>query len=178
MEDAVKSIPKRIISPYCRDYDDGQNRWNLVRDEFEDYATPNVELKYRISPYYLYGSDEIRVRFQNVGYGDLTICMARNQQMTNKECHLIQDIENIWFNITQPCPQAGSEECLSIYFTVIVDTTTIRCSEYTCRFPDDVRFNVKPEGLRCEKNSELGSAATNKINLLGLILSFILRKLF
>lgn len=178
MEDAIKSIPKRIISPYCRDYGDGQSRWNLVRDEFEDYATPNLELKYRISPYYLYGSEEVRVRFQNVDYGDLTICMARNQQMNNRECHAIQDIENVWFNITQPCPQVGSEECLSIYFTVFVDTTKIRCSEYTCRFPDDVRFNVKPEGLQCEKNAELGNAPTIKLNFFIITLLLIVQKMF
>lgn len=178
LADAIKSIPKRIISPFCRDYGDSASRWNLVRDEFEDYATPNVELKYRISPYYLYGSNEIRVRFQNFDYGDLSICVARNQQMTqNRNCQSVQDIENVWFNITQPCPQVGSEECLSVYFTVVVDTTKIRCSEYTCRFPDDVRFNVKPEGLRCEQNSELGNAPATKLNFFVLILIFVMQKI-
>lgn len=175
MEDAVKTIPKRIISPYCRDYANSQR--NLVRDEFEDYASPNVELKYRISPYYLYASEEIRVRFQSVGYGDLTICMARNQQMTNKECQTIQDIENAWFNITQPCTKIGDEQCLSVYFTILVDTTYIRCSEHSCRFPDDVRFNVKPEGLRCEWNAELGIAASIKLNFSIIILLLIIRSI-
>lgn len=176
LSDALNSIPKRIISPFCRDYSNSER--NLVRDEFEDYSTPNVELKYRISPYYLYGSEEVRVRFQNVGYGDLTVCMARNQKMTNRECRTIQDIENTWFNVTQPCTQAGNEECLSIYFTVIVDTSYIRCTEYSCRFPDDVRFNVKPENLRCERNEELGVAAAIKLNFLLIILFFIIIKTF
>lgn len=145
-----------------------------MRDEFEDYATPNVELKYRISPYFLYGSKEIRVRFQNVGYGDLTVCMARNLEMTaSKECHSIQDIENVWFNVTWPCTQ--DQECLSIYFSVTVDSSSVRCSEHTCRFPDDVRFNVKPEGLQCEENAETGIAASIKINFSFIILFWIIR---
>lgn len=132
LESAIKFIPKRIISPFCREND--KNSLIFIRDEFEDYATPNVEYFYRISPYYLLGSDEIRIRFQGVGYGDLTVCMSRRFNMTNKECKSIQDIENVWFNITQPCLNHHTEDgCSSVYFTMIVDTSNIRCSEYSCR---------------------------------------------
>lgn len=94
---------------------------------------PNVELHYRISPYYILGSDEIRIRFQGVGYGDLSVCMSRYFNMTDKTCESIQDIENVWFNVTQPCLDYGTGECLGIFFTVSVETSFVRCSEYTCR---------------------------------------------
>lgn len=130
---ALRLIPKRIISPYCRNFDEKKST-QLIREEFEDYAAPNVELFYRISPYYLLNSDEIRVRFQSVGYGELTVCVARHRNMTDKECKSIQDIDNAWFNISQPCLNHHvSDGCSSVYFTVNVDTTYIRCSEYTCR---------------------------------------------
>ncbi|CAG9808622.1 unnamed protein product [Chironomus riparius] len=153
LESAITVIPKRIVSPFCH-YENNNRTASYIRDEFEDYAMPNVDLLYRISPYYLLGSDETRVRFQGVGYGDLSVCTSRYFNMTDKECKSIQDIENVWFNITQPCLNHHvSDGCLGIYFSVSVETTYVRCSEYTCRFPDDVRFNVRPEGLRCETNS-------------------------
>ncbi|KAG5672725.1 hypothetical protein PVAND_002826 [Polypedilum vanderplanki] len=177
LESAFKLIPKRIISPFCRNADEKKSI-QLIRDEFEDYATPNVDLFYRISPYYLLGSDEIRVRFQNVGYGDLTICVARHRNMTAKECKSIQDIDNAWFNITQPCNSDQlSDGCQSVYFTVQVDISFIRCTEYSCRFPDDVRFNVRAEGLRCEQNSSnslFSSAKLNPIIFILILLHFSL----
>jgi hypothetical protein len=136
LESALNNIPKRIISPFCRNVDDKSRKafTNMIREEFEDYAQPNVELSYRISPYYLLNSDEVRVRFQGVGYGDLTICMSRHENNTHKECKSIQDMENVWFNITQPCLNHHvADGCLSVYFTVNVDTTYIKCSEYSCR---------------------------------------------
>jgi hypothetical protein len=135
LESALGLIPKRIISPFCRNADERKSI-QLIRDEFEDYATPNVEQLYRISPYYLLASDEIRVRFQSVGYGDLSVCTSRHLNMTDRECKSIQDIENAWFNISQPCQShqlANIEGCQSVYFSVQVDTTFIRCSEFTCR---------------------------------------------
>ena len=52
-----------------------------------------------------------------------------------------------------------------------------RCTESSCRFPDDVRFNVKPEGIRCEFNGELGGALTIKFSFFVLILSFVVQKI-
>ena len=133
LESAISVIPKRIVSPFCR-YENNNRTASYIRDEFEDYAMPNVDLLYRISPYYLLGSDEIRVRFQGVGYGDLFVCTSRYFNMTDKECKSIQDIENVWFNITQPCfNHHVSDGCLGVYFSVSVETSYIRCSEYTCR---------------------------------------------
>lgn len=129
---AIKTIPKRIVSPFCSNKSNKSATY--IRDEFEDYAMPNVELFYRISPYYLLGSDEIRIRFQGVGYGDLSICMSRHFNMTDKACITIQDLENAWFNVTEPCLNHHvSDGCLGIYFAVSVETSYIRCNEYTCR---------------------------------------------
>jgi hypothetical protein len=131
LENAVRKIPKRIVSPFCSDSEEKKS--SLLRDEFEDYASPNVMIKYRISPYYILGSDEIKVRFQGVGYGDLSVCMSRNIDMIDKKCENIEDIENVWFNISEPCSNPTNDECLSIYFTVNVETSYVRCTEYTCR---------------------------------------------
>lgn len=153
LDSSLRSIPKRISSPYCRN--DDKRTWDDVmrRDDFEAYLTPNEETRYRISSSYLIGSDAIRVKFQGTGYGEFTICLSREPGMLSKECKSVLDMENAWFNITQPCLNQNADDgCLSVYFSVQVDTTYMRCSEADCRFPDDVRISVRPEGLRCERS--------------------------
>jgi hypothetical protein len=141
----------------------------VKRDEFEEYLSPNEEMRYRVSSFYLMGSDEVRIKFQGVGYGDFTICMSRNQDMLSKECKSVQDIENAWFNITRPCSNQNADDgCLSIHFSLQIDTTYMKCSEADCRFPDDVRIIIRPEGMRCERNG-VGKVA---VQLSLLILSF------
>lgn len=125
----------------------------MKRDDFEEYLSPNEDMRYRISSFYLLGSDEVRVKFQGAGYGDFTVCMSRYHDMLSKECKSIQDMENAWFNLTRPCDKENADVgCSSVYFSLSVDTTYIRCSESDCRFPDDVRISIRPEGLRCERN--------------------------
>lgn len=89
--------------------------------------------------------------------------------MLSKECKAVQEMENAWFNMTEPCLNQNADEgCRSVYFSLQVDTTYMKCSESDCRFPDDVRITVRPEGLRCER-SGVGKAA---VKLILLILSF------
>ena len=150
---SLRSIPKRIASPFCRTED--KRSWDDVmrRDDFEEYLTPNEEARYRISSSYLIGSDVISVKFQGSGYGDFTVCLSRDLGMLSKECKSVQDMENVWFNITQPCSNQNAENgCLSVYFSIQVDTTYMRCSESDCRFPDEVRISIRPEGMRCERS--------------------------
>ena len=125
----------------------------MKRDEFEEYLSTYEEMRYRISSFYLLGSPELSVMFQGTGYGDFTVCMSRNHDMISKECKSVTDMDSAWFNITEPCSdQNAMDGCSSVYFSLQVDATYIRCSEIDCRFPDDVRISVRPEGLRCERN--------------------------
>lgn len=148
----------------------------MKREEFEEYLSPSEEIRYRISSFYLIGSDEVRVKFQGVGYGDVTVCLAREQDMSSKECKSLQDMENVWFNITRPCDtQNVVVGCRSVYFTLQVDTTYIKCSESDCRFPDDVRILVRPEGLRCERSGV--NIIKAKLSLI-ILLAFVCNTIF
>lgn len=153
LDETLRSIPKRIASPFCKATDQ-KRQWDDVmkRDSFEEYLKTNEETRYRISSFYLVGSPEVRVKFQGDGYGDFTVCLSRSHDMLSKECKSIQDRDYAWFNLTEPCSSLNADECLSVYFSLQVDTTYVRCSETDCRFPDDVRISVRPEGLRCERN--------------------------
>lgn len=148
----------------------------MKRDDFEEYLSAHEDKRYRLSSFYLLGSEEVNIKFQGAGYGDFTICMSRSHDMLSKECKSVQDMENAWFNITRPCFNENADSCSSVYFSLQVDTTYIRCSETDCRFPDDVRISVRPEGLRCERNGV--GKFTGKLSFIILsffILSFHLR---
>ena len=150
----LSSIPKRIISPFCKN--DDKPLWNdggIMRDEFEEYLIPNEEISMRISPFYLSNTEEIRIKFQGVGYGDFSVCMARTRDLSSKQCQSIENMDYAWFNVTNPCETENPiDGCKSIYFSLQMDTTYMKCSESDCRFPDQVRIIIRPEGLRCEYN--------------------------
>lgn len=156
--DALQMIPKRITSPFCKSNDEEKRLWGdtLIRDEFEEYLTPGEETRFRISPYFLRPSSEVRIKFQGAEYGSFSVCMSRTREMIPKDCQLVQDIQGVWFNVSYPCasPQTNAADgCSSIYFGLTVEETLLRCSEYDCRFPMQVRIIVRPEGLRCENNN-------------------------
>lgn len=175
LDEQLRSIPKKIISPFCKRVEDDGNQqrratWDDVmrRDEFDDYLIPQEQTHYRISSAYLVGSPEVRVKFQNAGYGDITVCMSRNRNMLSPRCQSVVDIDYVWFNISTPCAEA---RCSSIYFSLTVDTTYLKCSEDDCRFPDNVRIQIRPEGLRCERN---GSSQRYIFDFKMLILSLLI----
>lgn len=119
------------------------------------------------------GTDEVRVKFQGAGYGDFSVCLSRERNMLSRECKSVSDMEFTWFNISRPCSnQNAYEACLGIYFALQVETTFSKCSESDCRFHDDVRITVRPEGLRCERNGVTRfTAALPLITILAMIVT-------
>lgn len=109
-------------------------------------------------------------------------------------CKSLTDFQTIWFNTTRPCDEVHN--CRGIYFFVTLDKSNVKCSgknflvfgkaidfeiyifrsENDCRYPDQVRFIIKHEGLVCESN---GNGATSlKYNILIIILTVIIYKYY
>ena len=158
LEVILKNIPKRLMPAKCKApniYDPYENL--LLRKEYEDYLSPNIELQYRISSTLLQKTSEVMVQFQSVSYGEFTVCSSRNPRMQSMTCQTIMnDQDNVWFNFTKPCEYTF--DCPGIYFLVSMDKTFIKCTENDCRYPDQVRFFIKTEGLRCiGDNPNMGS---------------------
>lgn len=108
----------------------------------------------------------MRIRFVGFDYGDFTVCMSRKMDDNTKDCRSIEGFGDVWFNQSYPCSaQDNVNSCSPIYFTVTMDSTFLKCSENDCRYPDQVRYVVRPEGLRCDYN------ASNKL-LIPIILIF------
>ena len=127
---AVEQIPKRILAPFCR-VQEKNHEWdaNMARDDFEDYLSPNEEIYYKISPFYLKNTDEVSIMFQGVGYGDFMVCMGRDLRAISRECKSIQDNEAQWFNISYPCSsELDSVQCRSLHFFVNLESSDLKCS--------------------------------------------------
>lgn len=174
LDEQLRSIPKKIISPFCKRAENDERRtWDDVmrRDEFDDYLIPHEETHYRISSAYLVGTSEVRVKFQNTGYGDFTVCMSRSRLMPTPKCQSVVELDYVWFNISNPCPVDELTRCSHIYFSLTVDTTYLKCSEDDCRFPDNVRIQIRPESLRCERNGSQQYTLDFKMLILSLLIA-------
>lgn len=174
-----KRIPKRIFAPYCLDETDRQRlqKQNILfrPDEFEDFVSPNQEVLYRISPYYFRYSKEIQIQFYGVGYGDLTICQSRNLMSKADFCQTVKGNDVAMFNATQPCPDPT--DCQSIYFSVAVDVSRMRCTENDCRYPDQVRYIIRHSGLTCRNYAPL-SGGFSSVTLIITSISLLIAQFF
>ncbi|XP_062698998.1 uncharacterized protein LOC134284271 [Aedes albopictus] len=147
----LKAIPQRLVAPFCRT-EANRKSWRAVnvREEYEQYLSPGVELRYRINRNFLINTDHVGIQFQNSGYGELTVCGTMDSSFAGLACTTTTpENDNVWFNFTGLCSGIPGIECRSIYFLVQLDTSYMRCSENDCRYPDQVRFVIKHEGLRC-----------------------------
>lgn len=127
---AFEAIPKRIIAPFCK-VQPNRRTWDvdLHRDDFEDYLSPNQEVYFKVSPFYLKNTDEVRIMFQGVGYGDFMVCMGRQYSALSRECKTVQDIDAQWFNVSYPCSgEADRINCRSLHFFVTLENSDLKCS--------------------------------------------------
>lgn len=173
----LKLIPKRIMAPFCDTLTAEERRMitlttnNQNWNSFEDYATVNQELRYRISPFYLRNADQVSVEFQGVSYGSLIVCLSRDVNYSPLECKTVEDLNVAEFTITRPCDDIF--QCYGLYFSVIVEKSNVRCTENDCRYPDQVRFMVRPGGLTCEVNRRRSRSSKISFSLRMLALVFM-----
>ncbi|XP_053676528.1 uncharacterized protein LOC128726725 [Anopheles nili] len=147
----LRGIPQRLISPNCHT-DANRASWRAaaVREEYEQYLSPGVELRYRLGQLFLRNSGEVRVQFMNTNYGEFTVCEGRNHRVVPENCQSTgPDRESIWFNHSWPCSGGTDQACRALYYTVRLDSSNMLCNENDCRYPDQVRFVIRHEGLRC-----------------------------
>uniref|UniRef100_A0AAG5DPE8 VWFA domain-containing protein n=2 Tax=Anopheles atroparvus TaxID=41427 RepID=A0AAG5DPE8_ANOAO len=155
----MRSVPQRLIAPQCHTASNRDTwRSDLIREEYEQYLSPGVELRYRLGQLFLRNSREVRVQFMNADYGEFTVCEGRDHQGTPSYCQTTgPDQQSLWFNHSHPCGGIEDHTCRSIYYAVRMDSSNMMCNENDCRYPDQVRFVIRHEGLRC-LNDDSGAA--------------------
>ncbi|KAJ9587895.1 hypothetical protein L9F63_018676, partial [Diploptera punctata] len=142
---AISKFPGRLISAYCQ----GTNT-SSARREFEDYITPGHSSVYRIHPQFLINTARISLYLTGSGYGDLNVCISREESVTGTDCQELKGMNELTIHVSSPC--LNYAQCPPLYITISATSTTTRCSEDDCRFPDQVRFVLRHEGLNCAKN--------------------------
>ncbi|ETN67777.1 hypothetical protein AND_000398 [Anopheles darlingi] len=172
ISEVLNNVPQRLVAPDCHS-SNNRNLWRdtLVREELEQYLTPGEELRYRLAHSFLRHGGDVRVQFMNTDYGEFTVCEGRDWRVSPTNCQSTgPGQESLWFNYTRPCGGLGETECRSIYFSVRMDSSYMMCNENDCRFPDQVRFVVRHEGLRCRGDGS-GKATSLSFRLLNLLLA-------
>lgn len=175
-----RRIPKRIIAPYCMDESAREqlHKQNILfrPDQYEDFVSPHQEILYRVSPYYFRYARNIQLQFHGVGYGDLTICQSRDPRRKSDVCISLKGTEVALFNTTSPCPDPM--DCQSIYYSVSMDVSRMRCTENDCRYPDQVRYIIRHSGLTCENDAVLSGSTSSVLVLFSTVLLTYLHDLW
>lgn len=151
LRSTLSGIPQRLVAPFCRT-EANRKSWRAVnvREEYEQYLSPRMELRFRIGRNFLRSTGHVGIQFQNSAYGEFTVCGTMDHNFAGLACQTTtpeQDI--VWFNFTGLCSGEPGIECRSLYFLVQMETSYMRCAENDCRYPDQVRFVIKHDGLRC-----------------------------
>ncbi|KDR07160.1 hypothetical protein L798_02305 [Zootermopsis nevadensis] len=119
---SISTVPGRITGAYC---DDGKNQ--DTRTGFEGYVTPGFPINYRIHSLFLENTEEVRLKFQGSGHGNLRTCVSRDQGSIGTNCIEVKDLEEAVLKIPSPC--AGYPyQCPPAYLTVTVTRTLTRCA--------------------------------------------------
>lgn len=207
LKQLLNKFPRRIIGTGCNGQYDIYSKLVQIkfqvknnhyfkyfifhRDYTEELLTPNEDLIYRISPYYLIGMTHGRIQFDGVSHGTFTICRSTNGTFDNSRCKTISDYENAIFYLP-PCEIHA--ECSAIFFKVSLENSLVKCfgklllvftfkskyflngspfSDPSCRYPDQVRFYIRATGLRCDAQNGASPSISYSIFLVSLLSIFI-----
>lgn len=121
----LNRMPKRIVAPFCVNGRVPGSSDGFTRDQYEEYLTPDHEIHYRVSAYYLRYTENVRFQFVGVDYGDFTVCMSRKPDFLG-ECKTVTESNVANFNLTQPCETPMN--CPGLYFSAVLDSSRLMCS--------------------------------------------------
>ncbi|RZC34565.1 uncharacterized protein BDFB_008975, partial [Asbolus verrucosus] len=166
----LKKLPRNVVNPKCGSSFTGE------ADNFEvtQYVEPFGVNYHKISSNYFYKGQTLKIRGQ--GYGSLTVCTSRTDanpraNSTGANCKNVVSDE-ISTDISGYCSGDSVAECSPIYISVEGGTSQVRCSEKTCRFPDNIKYSIYLENVNCSSSSEPIFSSFLLISLLFAIMRF------
>lgn len=96
------------------------------RNYHEGYVSPDEDLLFRVSPYYLLDMTDIQIQFNGIDDGSFVVCMARNRDFNDDvDCQTVSGYETISFYFIVPCE--SKNVCRAIYFRISVDSSLVKC---------------------------------------------------
>ncbi|KAF5284837.1 hypothetical protein FQA39_LY04562 [Lamprigera yunnana] len=121
-------IPNRIMDFYC----------NNTVIYMEDYLTPGESKIYELHSEYIRRVDFV-VKFKGYDYGDASVCVYDSKTPMNKICKGVGGNDEVTFLPNNYCIE--SYPC-NVQFLVEVAKTNFKCSEFDCRYPDQMRIEI------------------------------------
>lgn len=97
----------------------------IRRDYHEDMVSPDDELIYRVSPYYLIGTKDIQIQFDGIDSGTVVVCMARNRNFQDADCQTVAGYAKISFYLFDACDTGN--DCRAVYFRIAVERSLVKC---------------------------------------------------
>ncbi|XP_045495801.1 uncharacterized protein LOC123694383 [Colias croceus] len=189
----IETVGRRIINPNCGST--FSQEWRSGTRQFADNVEPGYINFYAISPNYFFGNNEnskVRITRTGSSVGSLVVCQSRTVPQPRQNVTMVGDdvnavicqtlaSGNVEISLRGACDGHWTVgACPPFYISVqsqVTDTTSLSatCTEPTCRFPYNVRYQVQIEDLGCF--SSAGTAGLSLILGVSIIL-FNLVKLF
>lgn len=88
-------------------------------------VSPDDDLIYRVSPYYLIGTKDIQIQFDGIDYGTVVVCMARNRKFHDADCQTFSGYQTISFYLFDACD--SENDCGAVYFRISVERSLVKC---------------------------------------------------
>ncbi|XP_034253741.1 uncharacterized protein LOC117652757 [Thrips palmi] len=155
------------------------------RAEFEDYVAPGQLRLYRIHTEYTRPGMPVSVEMVGEDYGELRLCMWRGaapggamaamraalraedaggvdpgrgdrDDTPQAECANLSGFGETNVTIADPC----QDRCAPLYVSVSASKSTFKCTEEDCRYPDEVRYLLRPRGVSCAGSLPVQSGST------------------
>ncbi|CAB0028367.1 unnamed protein product [Trichogramma brassicae] len=140
---------------------------------FEEYIDPDETNTYRLHPHWRYRTKRLTLSVQGVGYGLMKVCWWNQWTSSSpKMSHRCDDL-SLYTDLTLTddanlCDKNEDKKCPITYVQVTNVSSTVKCVEKQCRYPDQVRYRVRVETDECSSGAR--NASVLKLTLILLLL--------
>ncbi|EFA11281.1 uncharacterized protein LOC658236 [Tribolium castaneum] len=150
----LKKIPRSVVNPKC-----GSSFETDETSSFEitQYVQPTTVNYHKISPNYFKDGQTLKIRGQ--GAGTIAVCISRTDanpraNATGANCTNIESNE-LTRDISTFCTDESLTDCSPIYISVQGMTSNVRCTDKSCRFPNNIKYTISLENVKCSSCGKL-----------------------
>ncbi|KAL7299773.1 hypothetical protein TKK_0007519 [Trichogramma kaykai] len=164
----LSSVPKTLRPTSC------SSEVPSEKSYFEDYIDPDETNTYRLHPHWRYRTKRLTLSVQGVGYGLMKVCWWNQWTSSSpRMSHRCDDL-SLYTDLTLAdeanlCDENEDKKCPITYVQVTNVSSTVKCVEKQCRYPDQVRYRVRVETDECSSGARNASVLKLTLTLLLLV---------
>ncbi|XP_044257184.1 uncharacterized protein LOC123006628 [Tribolium madens] len=150
----LRKIPRSVVNPACGSSFETEESSNF---EITQYVDPNGVNYHKISPNYFYEGQTLKIRGQ--GTGTIAVCISRTDANPRANAHGANctniESDELSRDISTFCTDESVSDCSPIYISVQGMTSNVRCTDKSCRFPDNIKYTIALENVKCSSCGKL-----------------------